>query len=338
MGLYYSSSEWMSPRKCFIRLKRSSQKLVRNRVININWCREVPNEKTNLLASRCYRSQLRGYKLDMLTNDYVFYLSYTSYKHTRLLVRILVLASFTIALACAVIAVKLWLSYTHVFTPYLKWQDALFATLCFISFILIGASAMVMRFYYAVRAGYYEGIFIQKSTSTLVVRDLSSKNLAGIYWAIGTTFSCFIAALVGLIPEILIGWTIHMPNPLLVVICTGVAILLSLAGFVVTLVATSFIFIGLMGCFSFCRKVGAAQIYHLDRQTSLRLDDLVLSITHPHQQEAVFDLNLLDLKDQHYLRTLLYKCCLETGCSWNPGLDDEIEAVQERVDHFTMLV
>ncbi len=274
----------------------------------------------------------------MPTNDHIFYLSYASYKRTRLLIWMLVLASLTIAIAFAILSVRLWFSYTHIVTPYLKWQDALLATLCYVSFILIGASAMVVRFYYAVRAGFYEGMFIQKDSSTLVVRDLSSKNLAGIYWAIGTTLSCFMAALVGLIPEILIGWTIHMPIPLLVVICTVGAILLSLAGFVVTLVATSFICIGLMGCFSFCRKVGASHTYQLDRQSTLRLDDLVLSITHPHQQEAVFDLNLLEVKDQHHLCTLLYECYLVNECSWNPGICDEREAVQGGIDHFTMLV
>jgi len=276
--------------------------------------------------------------LDMLTNDYVFYLSYASYKRTRLLAWILVLASFTIAIACVVLSVRLWSSYTHVFTPYLKWQDALLATLCYISLILIGGSAMVVRFYYALRAGLYQGMFIQKGGSTLVVRDLSSKNLSGLYWAIGTTLSCFIVALVGLIPEILIGWTIHLPHPMLVVICTGVAILLSLAGLVVTLVATSFIFIGWIGCFSFCRKMGAPQTYQLDRQTTMRLDGFVLSITHPHQQEAVFDLNLLDLKDQHLLFSLFYKCWLDAECAWNPGLGEEMEAVQKEVGYFTLLV
>ncbi len=274
----------------------------------------------------------------MPTNDSAFYLSYTSYKRTRLLAWMLVLVSLTIAIAFAILSVKLWSSYTHIFTPYLKWQDALLATLCFVSFILIVASAMVMRFYYAVRTGFYEGTFIQKGSSTLIVRDLSSKNLASIYWAIGSTLSCFSAALIGLIPEILIGWTIHMPNLLLVVICTGIALLLSLVGFVVTLIAASFMFIGLMGCFSFGRNVGAPQTYQLDRRTTLRLDDLVLSITHPHQQEVVFDLNLLDLKDQYRLCTLLYKYCLDTECSWNSDLGDVIEAVQGRVDHFTMLV
>ncbi len=281
---------------------------------------------------------LRGSMLDTPTNDYVFYLSQASYKRTRLLVCILVVASLMIAIACAVLAFRLWSSYTHTFTPYLKWQDALLATLCYISLILIGGSVMVVRFYYAVRAGFYQGMFIQRGRSTLVVRDLSSKNLSGIYWAIGTTLSCFIAVLVGLIPEILIGWTIHLPHPILVVICTGVAILLSLAGLVVTLLATTFIFIGWMGCFSYCRKIGAPQTYQIDRHTTVLLDGLVLSITQPQQQESLLDLNLLDLRDQLHFFTLLYKCCLDAECAWNSGSGEEIEAVQREADHFTMLV
>jgi hypothetical protein len=276
--------------------------------------------------------------LDMPTNDFVFYLSHASYNRTRLLAWILVLTSLTIAIACVVLSARLWPSYTHIFTPYLKWQDALLATLCFISLILIGGSAMVVRFYYALRAGFYQGVFIQKGGSTLVVRDLSSKNLSSIYWAIGTTLTCFLVALVGLIPEILIGWTTHLPHPMLVVIGTGVAILLSLAGLVVTLIAISFILIGWIGCFSFCRKMGAPQTYQLDRQTTMRLDGFVLSITHPHQQEAVFDLNLLDLKDQHHLFSILYRYWLDAECSWNPPLGEVIESVQQGVDCFTMLV
>jgi hypothetical protein len=274
----------------------------------------------------------------MPTNDFVFYLSQASYKRTSLLAWILILASLTIAIGCVAFAVRSWSSYTHIFTPYLKWQDALLATLCYISLVLIGGSAMVVRFYYALRAGFYQGVFIQRGGSILVVRDLSSKNLSSTYWAIGSTLSCFIAALIGLIPEILIGWTIHLPHPMLVVICTGVAILLSLAGFVVTLIATAFILIGWMGCFSFCRKIGAPQTYQLDRQITIRLDDMVLSISHPQQQEALFDLNLLDLKDQYHLLSLLCKSCLYAECAWDAGSGKEMEAVQERVDHFTMLV
>ena len=275
---------------------------------------------------------------DLSTNNHILYLSKASYKRTRFLAWLLILASLMVAIACIVLSVRLWSSYTHIFTPYLKWQDAICATLCYISLILIGGSAAVVRFYYALRAGFYQGMFIQKGGSTLVVRDLSSKNLAGIYWAIGTTLSCFIAALVGLIPEIFIGWTIHLPQPMLVVICTSIAILLSLAGLAVTLVATSFLFIGWIGSFSYCRKVGAPETYQLDRQTSMRLDSFVLSITHPHQQEAVFDLNLLDLKDQHLLFSLLYEFWLDAESTWNPGLGEEIEAVQKEIDRFTILV
>ncbi len=274
----------------------------------------------------------------MPTNDSVFYLSHTSYKRARLLAWILILASLTIALVFVILSVRLWSSYEHKFTPYLKWQDALFGTLCYLSLMLIIGSAMVVRFYYALRVGFYQGMFIQKGGSSLVVRDLSSKNLSSIYWAIGTTLSCFIAALVGMIPEILIGWTIHLPHPMLVVICTAIAILLSMAGLVVTLVAISFILIGWMGCFSFCRKIGAPQTYQLDRQTTIRLDGFVLSITHPHQQEVVFDLNLLELKDQHRLFSLLQNCWLDAEVAWNPGSGEEIEAVQKEIDHFTMLV
>jgi hypothetical protein len=274
----------------------------------------------------------------MPTNDLVFYLSDASFRRTRLLAWLLVLASLSLAFACIVLSVRLWPTYTHMFTPHLKWQDALLATLCYVSLILIGASVMVVRFYYAVRAGFNQGMFIQKGSSTLVVRDLSSKNLASIYWAVGTTLSCFIAALVGLVPEILLGWTIHLPDPMLVVLCTGMAILLSLAGLAVTLVATAFIFIGWMGCFSFCRRIGAPQTYQLDRQTTMRLDEMVLSISHPHQQEAVFDLHLLDLEDQLHLLAFLHAYYLHTEYFWNPNIDEQVETIREEASHFTMLV
>src|SRR5260370_9659073 len=227
--------------------------------------------------------------IHMLANDYVFYLSHTSYKRIRLLAWLLVLVSLTIAIACVVLAISMWPSYVHTFTPYLKWQDALLATLCYISLILIGGSAMVVRFRYALHAGFYQGMFIQEGGCPLIVRDLSAKNLSSIYRTVGTAFSCFIAALAGLIPWMLIGWTIHLPHPALVVICTGVAILLSLAGLVVTLVATSFILIGLFGCVSFCRKMGAPQTYQLGNQTTLRLEGFFLSITLPAHHETFFD-------------------------------------------------
>jgi hypothetical protein len=276
--------------------------------------------------------------INMPAIDYVFYLSHASYKRIRLLAWLLVLVSLTIAIACVVLAISVWPSYVHTFTPYLKWQDALLATLCYISLLLVGGSAMVVRFQYALRAGFYHGMFIQKGGSILIVRDLSPKNLSSIYWVVGTALSCFIAAVVGLIPEILIGWTLHLPHPALVVICTGVAILLSLAGLVITLVATSFILIGWVGCVSFCRKMGAPQTYQLGSQTTMRLDGFVLSITHPDQQETVFDLNLLDVQNQRHLLSILHKCWLDAERPWNPRLGEEIETVLREADRFTMLV
>jgi hypothetical protein len=281
---------------------------------------------------------LRGYMTQTPANDYVFYLSRTSYKRTRLLAWLLMLGSLAIASASAILAVRLWPTYIHTFTPYLKWQDALLATLWYISLILLGGSVMVVRFLSALRAGFHRGMFILKGDSTLIVRDLSPKNLSSIYWAVGTALSCFIAALVGLIPAILIGWTLHLPHPALVVICTAAAIVLSLAGLAVTLVASSFVLICWVGCISFCRKMGAPQTYHLRDQATLRLDGFVLSITHPDQQEAVFDLNLLDMEDQRHLLYLLHKCWLDAERPWNPRLGEDIEVVLGETDRFTMLV
>src|SRR6266700_3865085 len=271
-------------------------------------------------------------------NSYVFYLRRASYLRMHLLGLLLIIASLAIAVICAVLAIRVWPTYSHTFTPYLKWQDALLASLWYIALLLLGGSVVVGRFLYALSAGYHKGIFILEGDSTLIVRDLSPKNISSIYWAVGTTLSCFIAALVGLIPEILIGWTLHLQHPALVVICTAAAIVLSLAGVAVTLVASSFVLICWVGCISFCRNMGAPQTYHLRNQATLRLDGFVLSITHPDQQEAVFDLNLLDMEDQRHLLYLLHKCWLDAERPWNSRLGEDIEVVLGETDRFTMLV
>lgn len=271
-------------------------------------------------------------------NTYVFYPSSASYIRTRLLGWLLILASFTIAAVFAALAIRLWPTYSHTFTPYLKWQDALFASCWYIVLLLLGGSILVARFLYALHAGYYRGVFILEGDSTIIVRDLSPKNYSSIYWAVGAALSCFMAALVGLVPEILIGWTLHLPHPALVIMCTAGAIALSLAGLAITLVASSFIVIGWVGCVSFCRKMGAPQTYRLTKQTMLRIDGFVLSITHPDQQESMFDLNLLDVEDQHRLLYLLHKHWLDAGRPWNPCLGEEIEAALAETNHFTMLV
>ena len=54
----------------------------------------------------------------MPTNDYAFYLSHASYKRTRLLAWLLVWASLTVAIICALISVRLWSLYTHIYTVF----------------------------------------------------------------------------------------------------------------------------------------------------------------------------------------------------------------------------
>jgi len=157
-------------------------------------------------------------------DTFSFHLSRKHYVRISLLACLLICASLTVAAATGVFGALFWPTYIHRFTFYLKWQDALLATLWYISFMLAGGSILVARFLFALRAGYRDGMFMLRDSS-ITVRDLSPKNLASIYWMFGTTLSCFLAALVGLAPDILIGWTIHLPNPALVFLCTVAAIL-----------------------------------------------------------------------------------------------------------------
>ncbi len=273
--------------------------------------------------------------IETTANKHVFYLRRASYRRTRLLAWLLIIVSLATAFACAVLAARLWPTYQHTFTPYLKWQDAFVASLWYSAFILVGGSMMVVRFLYALHAGYHRGMFLVEDDSTLTVRDLSPKNLSSIYWTIGTVFACFIAALVGLVPAMLLGWTLHLPHPALVVLCTAAAVALGLAGLVVTLIASSFILIGLVGCVSFCRRVGASLTYRLSDQTMLRIDGIVLIVAYPDHQESTLDLDLLDAEDQRYFLFLLRKRWLDAGY---PRLGEEIEAALEEADHLKLLV
>jgi hypothetical protein len=271
-------------------------------------------------------------------NTYRFHLGHKPYLRTSLLAWVLIVASLSGAGVCAWLGLAFWPTYSHVFTLYLKWQDALLAILWFISFILVWASVLVARFLFALRAGYRSGMVILEDNSSLTARDLSPKNLASIYWMIGTALSCFLAALVGLVPEILIGWTIHLPHPALVFICTAVAIGLSLAGLAVTLVAGSFIVIGFIGSFSFGRKLGAPQTYKLTNQTVLRIDGFVLTVIYPDKPESMIDLDLLDPEDQPLLLSLLKQRWLGAERAWNPEFGDEIEAALEEAERSAVLI
>lgn len=274
--------------------------------------------------------------IDSSQNIRAFHLGRAPYRHTGWLAWLLICASLLGAALSIFAGIQFWPTYTHEFTPYLKWQDALLAILWYLSFILVGSSILVGRFLFALRAGYRYGMFVLEE-QRLTVRDLSPKNLGSIYWMVGTAFSCFLAALVGLVPEILLGWTLHLPNLLLVILTTAAAIALSLAGLAVTAVAVSFIIIGIVGSFSFGRNLGAQQTYSLTGQTVLRIDGFVLTIIYPDQPESMFDLNLLDSGDQRRLLYLLRERWLEAARPWNPRLGEEIAEALQEAERYSLL-
>jgi hypothetical protein len=166
------------------------------------------------------------------------------------------------------------------------------------------------------------------------VRDLSPKNLGRIAWAVSTALGCFVAALLGLVPEMLIGWTLHLPHPGLVVLGTALAILLGLGGLLITLPACSFVCIGLVGGVSFCRKMGAPQTYQLTHQATLRIDGFVLAVVYPDKPESLFDLNLLAPADQRQLLYLLRERWTGAEHPWNPRLGEEIEAALQEAEQW----
>ncbi|HEX4205759.1 MAG TPA: hypothetical protein VHZ51_16490 [Ktedonobacteraceae bacterium] len=242
------------------------------------------------------------------------------------------------AVLALVLSALLWKAYTHTFTPYLKWQDALVALLWFIAFATFGGCVMVVRFQCAVHAGYRQGMFTLTGDNMLTVRDLSHENLMSIFWMINSTFWCFVALLVGLVPVILLEWTLRIPQPALAFLATALAVLLSLAGLIVSLISTSFIVIGCIGAFSFCRKLGSSHTYQLVSELTLRIDNFVLTITYPEHPETLIELKLFEVEDQRRLLSLLYTRWNDAQAVWNPTLGEEIELALARAKESTVLV
>lgn len=265
-------------------------------------------------------------------NAYLFRLGRASYTRSRLLGWLLLIA-FT-SLSCLMLfwALQLWPSYQHSWTPFLKWQDALLASLLYTTLTSFSGSILVARFLVLLKIGRREEMLSLENDSTFTTRDLSVENLASIFWSVGTTFVCFVAALVGLIPEMLIGWTLSLGSPLLVFSATAGAVVLSLAGLALTMPALIFTVVGWFGWISFLKKIGSACTYHLSPQTTIMIDGFVLTIIHPDKPEALIDLNLLDLEDQRHLLHLFRKRWLEAQQSWNPGFGDEIEAALKALE------
>lgn len=261
-----------------------------------------------------------------------FCLSRQAYKRTTLQAWLL-FAAFLLAVVLGIVGgCALLPTYTHQFTPYLKWQDALVACCWCVALVSLGGCVLVLRFLHALRDGYRDSMLTLEGKNRLAGRDLSPKNFTSIFWAVATTFSCFAVMLIGLAPAALIGWTIHFSNPVLLVFSTIVAFLLSLAGLALSVPFGAFFVIGLIGGISFCRKMGAAQTYVLSTQSILRLDGFVLAIIHPDKPESLFDLQLLTLEDQHRLLTLLRERWSEAERAWNPTLGEEIEAALTSAD------
>jgi hypothetical protein len=259
-----------------------------------------------------------------------FDLALSQYKRISTLGWLFVLALVLIAGIGIALGVWLWGVYTHNFTLYLKWQDALLSLSWFIAFVALGGTVLVGRFLCALRKGYTQGMITLVGNS-IRVRDLSSENFASVFWFMNSAFWCFIAVLIGLFPGILSAWTLHLPSPLLVITATSFVVILGLVGLVISIVALSFIVIGCFGFVSFCRKLGSSCVYELDGRTNLSIDNFVLTIIQPGRPQSMIDLRLLPSENQCHLLALLHKRWIEADQRWSPDFGEEVNRALESI-------
>jgi hypothetical protein len=276
--------------------------------------------------------------IQTVKDTYRFDLARAQYSRIRTLGWLFLLGLIVCAIAGVVCGAILWRTYAHDFTLYLKWQDALVALSWFISFLAVTGSMLIVRFLYALHAGHTAGMLTFEGHTTVVVRDLSSENMKSIFWIMNSSFWCFVTFLIGLVPLILVGWTMHIANPVIMVVMTGLAVLLSVAGVVVSIVALVFIAIGCVGGVSFCRKLGSSQTYKLNGQTTLRIDNFVLTISYPGSPESLVDLNLLSAENQRQLLSLLHKRWIDASQAWSPTLGDEIVQALKAAEYLVSVV
>ena len=263
----------------------------------------------------------------LVTRPVIFYPTRRPIRRNRLLATFLIILTLCSSVLLAFAAYRFWPTYTHPFTPYLKWQDALLATLCYGSIILLIAAVILARFLFACHQGNRQGVLILQPDGVLVVRDLSPKNFHAVYSMVGSSFTCFLVTLVGLAPLILIGWTLHLSRLILIVITTTAAIAISLAGLILSLIFATFLIIGLFGARSLARSLGASHTYYLTPLTILRIDSETLTITCPNQPETLFDLHLLQPDDQRHLLHLLQQYIRHGSVTYLPAsLDSQLEA------------
>ena len=257
-------------------------------------------------------------------STYQFRLGRAAYIRTGVLALLLLGGFLLCGLAAVLLGLRLFSTYAHTFTFYLKWQDVLVALCWYITFISLGGCVFIIRFLHALHSGYSKEMIVV-SASALIVRDLSHENLSSIFWYISTALTCFLIALIGLIPAVLLAWTVHLPAPMLAVLASGAALVLGLAGLALTLPFLSFIIIGIVGSISFCRKMGSPQTYHLTTNATLSIDRFVLTIIYPDTPESMIDLNILEPDAQRELLNLLRERWNGTQRHWNPRLGEEIE-------------
>jgi hypothetical protein len=258
------------------------------------------------------------------TDTYCFNLERSQYMRIRSYAWLCLVGLLVCGFIGVLAGILLWKTYTHTFTPYLKWQDALVSLSWFIPFVALGGSVLIIRFLHALYAGYTEGMVTFIGKDTILVRDLSAENLKSIFWLMNSAFWCFVTALVGLVPAILIGWTLKLANPFLLFSTTGIAIILSIAGVIISIAAASVVVIGFVGGISFGRKLGSSNTYQLNGQATIRIDNFVLTIIYPGNPESMVDLNLLTIDDQRQLLSLLHKRWVAAEQAWNPTLGEEI--------------
>ena len=271
-------------------------------------------------------------------DTYHFHLGRSSYRRISIQGGLVLVGFLLCAIMALTLSKMLWGTYHHTFTFYLKWQDALLALLWFISFITLGGCVIVVRFLFALRSGYRKGMLTLVGQRALTVRDLVAENLASIFWMVASALGCFMGVLLGLLPEMLIGWTLHLSNIVLAVFATLLVGILGLAGLVISVVAGAFVIIGCIGALSFCRKLGAEQCYQLSNHTALRIDNFVLTIIYPGTPESMIDLRLLDMDHRRQLLAQLHTYWIDAQQVWNPTLGREIQVALGEAEENVVLV
>jgi len=264
------------------------------------------------------------FMIQPVRDTYRFNLARLQYIRIRNLGWLFFLGLVVCTVACVMCGVWIWTTYAHDFTFYLKWQDALVALSWFVAFIALGGAVLVMCFLHALRQGYTAGMVTFEGTNTLIVRDLSPENMKSIFWLMNGAFWSFVATLIGLVPAILVGWTLHITDPVLMIVTTGIAVLLSIAGLVLSIGATVVNIVGIFGGVTLGQRLGENRSYKLNGQISMRIDDFILTVSYPGHPESMVDLNLLTAEDQKKLLGLLHKRWIDAEQVWNPMLGEEI--------------